>query len=201
MQIIHYEPQEVWDIFDADLASAEILIAENPETGVEIFVTHQDKDPMRPSIRVLIDNALLYAEDCISQNDCTQTVRKFYYEYLDPGRLIDHLEFGCDDEDDEDLYSQHMKDLEIEEREDDLNMLFDDFLEDVLSVPLSDLVDDPDKVRDDVKEHMLEYLYRKWGVSVYRPMWLEEDDGTEFFEEHPYGCMVFKDPYNPIYKS
>ena len=49
---------------------------------------------------------------------------------------------------------------------------------------------------EDVKEHLLEYFYRKHGLSVYRPMELEDDEGV-FIEDYPYECMEF-DP-NPMY--
>ena len=60
---------------------------------------------------------------------------------------------------------------------------------------------DADKISDDIKELVCEYLYRKYNISVYRPMYLEDEDGKEFFVEHPYEHMVFNDHDNPLYKK
>mgnify|MGYP000833253049 CR=1 FL=1 len=39
------------------------------------------------------------------------------------------------------------------------------------------------------------------GISIYRPMYLEDaDTGEDYFTEYPYDDMVFEDD-NPIYKQ
>ena len=58
--------------------------------------------------------------------------------------------------------------------------------------------DDIDDAIVDVKEHMLEYMARKPGLLIYRPMYLEDEDGKDFYSEYPYEEMIFED-CNPIY--
>ena len=56
------------------------------------------------------------------------------------------------------------------------------------------------EVYDDLKEHFLEYMARKWGLVIHRPMFLEDENGEEFYEDYPYDCIEFEDEDNPIYK-
>ena len=51
---------------------------------------------------------------------------------------------------------------------------------------------------DDIKEHVLEYIARKHRLPIYRPMYLEGEDGKDFYSEYPYEEMIFD--YNPIYE-
>ena len=56
-----------------------------------------------------------------------------------------------------------------------------------------------EEIADDVKEHTLEYIARRHGLPIYRPMYLEDEDGKDFYSEYPYEEMIFED-YNPIYE-
>ena len=84
----------------------------------------------------------------------------------------------------------------IEEREDEITVLFQNLLFDLLvDTANEDIIND---IVEDVKEHTLEYIARKHGMPIYRPMYLEGEDGTDFYSEYPYEEMIFED-CNPIY--
>ena len=42
-----------------------------------------------------------------------------------------------------------------------------------------------------LKDHVCEWLYQECRLSVNRPMFLEDENGDEFYEEFPYDCMEF----------
>ena len=89
----------------------------------------------------------------------------------------------------------------ITEREDELDQAVMDFLATVLGEGFYDLDSDSNgEIVEDCKEHFLEYIARKFSISIYRPMYLEDEDGTDFYTDTPYENMVFDDEDNPIYK-
>ena len=94
-----------------------------------------------------------------------------------------------------DISEEEEHELEIEEWED----MLDDNVDRFISSVVDDEGYDIDIIRE-CKEHFLEYLYRKFGFQIRRPMILEDEDGKDFYEEYPYECMVFEDEDNPIYK-
>ena len=96
--------------------------------------------------------------------------------------------------DQEDMISE--RELELDEA---ISLLLDTVLEEDAVMFFGT---ETDEVCEDLKDHILEYLYRKHGISVRRPMVLEDTEtGEEFFEEYPYDSMVFEDEDNPLYKS
>ena len=86
----------------------------------------------------------------------------------------------------------------IDEREDEIELSVRDFVSVVSDTGCYNI---EDEVIDDLKEHFLEYMYRKWGIGIYRPMYLEDTDtGEDYFTEYPYDDLVYEDD-NPIYKQ
>ena len=77
---------------------------------------------------------------------------------------------------------------EIEERELELTEATEVFVNAV-----ADDLQIDSEVIEECKEHFLEYLYRKFGLTIRRPMVLEDEEGEDFFEEYPYECMIFED--------
>ena len=85
------------------------------------------------------------------------------------------------------------------ELDDAFTMLLDTLIEEDLGLFFGA---EADEILEDIKDHTLEYLYRKHGISVRRPMVLEDEETNEdFFEEYPYDSMVFEDEDNPLYKD
>ena len=95
---------------------------------------------------------------------------------------------------------------EIEDRETDI----DDAVEDLINVILEKSQNYSSgkfkDIRDDVKEHILQYLYLKYGLDIHRPMFLVfegEKEGEEIkeFREYPYPDLELEDADNPIYEA
>ena len=192
MQKITVAASEVWDYFQkhkAELEKSEHTIAENEEYGGEISITNEEG---LPCFMVTADGYQYAEERAVSANDCKETVETLYENFLTE-KFVD----GAEDEsrlDQEDMIAE--RELELD---DAFTMLLDTLIEEDLGLFFGAEADD---ILEDIKDHTLEYLYRKHGISVRRPMVLEdEENGEDFFEEYPYDSMVFEDEDNPLYKD
>lgn len=192
MQKITVAASEVWDYFQkhkAELEKLEHTIAENEEYGVEISITNEEG---LPCFMVTADGYQYAEERAVSANDCKETVETLYENFLTE-KFVD----GAEDTsrlDQEDMIAE--RELELD---DAFTMLLDTLIEEDLGLFFGAEADD---ILEDIKDHTLEYLYRKHGISVRRPMVLEDEETNEdFFEEYPYDSMVFEDEDNPLYKD
>lgn len=193
----HYEPAEVWDYYLENYYDGAMLyevIAEYEDCGI-IIVASTDKTGGL-EVNVGVDGIEMFSECIINEPDCIRTVTKVYDEYLTESFVNDSI----NKEDDVEIFTQEEENqILIEEREDELDLLVSDFCNGVIG--FNSKYELTDEQLDDIKEHFLDYLYRKHDVNVYRPMYLEDEKGEDFFEEYPYPCMVFEDEDNPIYQK
>lgn len=169
-------PSRVWDFFHAykkDLTENMRLIASSSDGMLGIYLTEKGGDPF------------FVVEDCddpideeiaTSKKDCEETVKKLYAKYLD---------------DDDNFFESEA----IDEREDELSVLFENLIMDIVDKGCNE--DGLCDIIEDVKEHTLEYIARKHGLRIYRPMFLVDEYG-DFYSEYPYEEMEFEDD-NPIY--
>lgn len=208
---ITIQPEGVWNYFQSkkkELTTMMHRIAENLDYGVKVYVT---ESAGHPKIVVEMDNEEVYSETCIGKEDTRQTVSRIYNKYLTSqvlsevfGKFGDEIKDDDDDAeiDDDDLHLLLIEEEEeIDEREMELDSAIYDFVQAVLDEPLEDYAASPaDVIYEDLKEHFLEYMARKWDLMIRRPMFLEDENGEEFYEEFPYECMEFEDEDNPIYK-
>lgn len=186
---------DIWGYFQdniEDLKSHMHQIADNSEYGVEIYITD---DCGLPSIVVTADDAQVYDETAVNEHDCQKTVEKIYDEYL-TSKIIETLAM-----DDDKLSALEIEDM-IDERESELDAAVYEFvITAIQGAYFDDYTSDFDDICEDLKEHFLEYMARKHGLPIYRPMMLEYEDGTEEMSEYPYEDMEFDDPNNPLYKA
>lgn len=193
MQKIIISAGDVWDYFQKhkeELRKTEHIIAENEEFGVEISLSAENG---LPCFVVTADNYQYDEERAISESDCKETVEKLYDDYL-TNNFVDDEVLEDSRLDQEDMISE--RELELDEA---ISLLLDTVLEEDAVMFFGT---ETDEICEDLKDHILEYLYRKHGISVRRPMVLEDTEtGEEFFEEYPYDSMVFEDEDNPLYKS
>lgn len=176
MQNIIIEASEVWDYCEennSELIGAYFLVAENQEYGMQVWVTTENDFP---EIIVEADNDEVYRKKITDREDAEKTANEVYEDYLS----IRVVETMSDTDDNEEL---------IEERENELNAAVMDFVSaaaDSYCYPMED------EMVEELKEHFLEYMYRKYGIEIRRPMHLEDvDTGEEYFTEYPYEDMVF----------
>lgn len=175
------EASDVWDYFNEnkeELFNSIKMIAENSEYGIEIYLTESES---LPTVMVSADGEEIDEETSVSANDCARTVKEFYDKYL--SKDVVNILMGEGEE------RTTAEELEmIDEREEEI----DDAVYVLLTelVPsLFDIAEDPDELCEELKDHICEYLYKEHGISVYRPMYLEDDDGTDEFFEYPYPEM------------
>ena len=184
--------EDVWKTAQSEWAQLRThlkKIAENPEFGVVIYLT---VDSELAQIVVYIDDNEFYSEQYVSELDCKTTARKIYDEYLGEKVLNKFLGEEEDDEElDDEEYTRYEEESEIDEREAEIYEAVVSFLSTILETDIDSFVDDADLIYEDCAEHFLEYLSRKWGFEIRRPMYLEDENGEEFYEEYPYECMEF----------
>lgn len=188
------KPEEIWDYFDkrrAGLIKTMQPVAINEEYDVTIYLTNNSG---LPSLVVESENIESVEFIITDKESCVATVQEVYDLYLTEQFLTVVMEEA--ESDDEELSESDIAE-EISQREDDLTGCVLRFIEDALDednqILYTDLIDD---IVEDCKEHFLEYLYRKHGVSTYRPMELEDEDGV-FIEDYPYEYMEFEP--SPLY--
>lgn len=196
MQEIIIEPCSLWEYLKGldkrgQLDNIMYEIAKSEEYGTVVYVSKDEKGRYRISVEA--DDIEVYSDFIYNKEDAEETCNKIYNNYL-TDRVVEVLmEIG------EDSALAQMDEIEI--REEELTNIVTVFIMDVLG---GDTYYDGtifDEIIDDCKEHFLEYMARKHGFTIYRPMILEDEDGKDFFEEYPYECMEFDDKNNPIYKS
>ena len=195
MKLTMYEAPDVWVVFQQnkeELRNGMRMIAENPEYGVTVHITaeRRGKDYL-PDIIVYMDDDEVYSEAVVNEHDCTHTVQRIYDEYLDDEAIVNRMI----EENRNELAELRQQEDDIEQREGELFDAASDMLDIFLNEKLDRIVgyQEADEIVEDVMDHICEYLFREHGLSVYRPMVLEDDDGEEFFEEFPYDCMEFDD--------
>lgn len=200
MQRIDVESSEIWDYsleHEDELSKNQHLMAENDDYGMEVWLTMANGSP---ELIVECDGNEIYREDIFNEKDAKRTADRIYDDYLS----FKAIETMTDSEDktvyiedeSEDEYDDEQ--MLIDEREEEIDAAVRDLVNIVSDTGCYNLTDE---AVDDLKEHFLEYMHRKLGISIYRPMYLEDaDTGEDYFTEYPYDDMVFEDD-NPIYKQ
>ena len=187
---IHVKPEEVWSFYQKNaeqLAEQMVSIAENEDTGMNVYLTEDSDSPQL----VVTDNndKVVHEEYLVSQRDAEHSAKKIYEKYVVP------IDAGGDEEDnDEEITRSDMEDA-IYEREDEILMAFEDFLE-VLMEENRDTIYDGyhDKQFDDLLNKVVRTIAVDSGVRVRRPMFLiDERTGLEVYTEYPYEEYDFDD--------
>lgn len=205
----------------AELSKNSRVLAFDKDTGISIQLSANGDNPV---VEAFDDTGSIYEIEVVQLSAFPQVVKIMYekyltsdvYEAITDSSIVDKAlqEGGIpvvdseedDDEQEADITEEELNDAiedKITEREDELDTAMYDFLSTVAGWDAIGL-NITDEVVEDCKEHFLEYLARKHGVQIYRPMIIEydNDDGTtdEEYEEYPYDCLEFEDEDNPIYR-
>lgn len=138
--------------------------------------------------------------------DIRQQVEEIYDEYIycEPSSTKFHTKSDEEDEDDEDDEEddEEIRRFIMDDRESELYdatcELMEVFLGDGMSCYFAE--SELDNVITDLMEHISEYLYRKHGISIFRPMVLKDKDG-EWIEDYPYEHIEYEDKNNPLYNK
>lgn len=186
---IHVKPEEVWNFYQRNaeqLAEQMVSIAENEDTGMNVYLTEDSDTPQL----VVTDNndKVVHEEYLVSQRDAEHSAKKIYEKYVVP------VDASSDEDDDEEITRSDMEDA-IYEREDEILMAFEDFLE-VLMEESRDILYDGyhDKQFDDLLNKVVRLIATESPVRVRRPMFLtDEATGLEVYAEYPYEEYDFDD--------
>ncbi len=176
---------EVWGMWCATPQ----VIAVNSDTGITITAESVQYDTI--SVVVSCDSEEIWEESYDTKQECTDGVDRIYQCHITgfaPDPLLDYRtnpyihNSGIPDETEEEF--------RIEERETELSDAAFDFLFTV-KPEIEDIADDPGMIAEQLVDCVCEWLFTHHGISVYRPMMLEQPDGSEVFAEHPYEVMNF----------
>lgn len=182
------EAKDIWEYFKehrAELVHDMVTVAENDDFDVIIYLTN---DGNKPCLMIESSNVQSTEFSIDDEASCEITATEVYDTYL-TDKIIEVIA-------EEEMEADLELEATMEEREADITSFFERLIEDLFPdepILYTDLMSD---LVEDCKEHLLEWFYRKHGLSVYRPMELEDDEGV-FVEDYPYECMEF-DP-NPMY--
>lgn len=185
MEKIIVQPGDVWAFFNTDCKDGKShVIATNDEFGVSITL-YEDEDKS-PVFNVMCDDIVVDTEFALNERDCLETVRRIYSAYL-TSAVFETLD-AENESFDEAVAEYEMQQELIAEREDELDFVFEDFLNAIAPGYHPD-----NEELEAIKDAVLVILARDFDYQIYRPMFLEDEDGVDFFEEYPYECMVFDD--------
>lgn len=201
------EPADVWEYLQEnvqEMKTTMFQIASNDDFGIVIYLTESDNGNMGKII-VCADDNEVYSEKIISESDGKKTAERIYNKYLTEKvvEILSSNEAKKENETKSDDEDESMFDYEtlIEQREEELDDALCMFLDAVCESEYSTNYYFDPHMFEDIKEHFLEYLARKWNTVIRRPMFIEDENGEDFFEEYPYEYLIFDDEDNPIYKS
>ena len=182
------EAKDIWSYFQehrAELLHDMVTVAENDDFDVIIYLTN---DGGKPSLMIESSNVQSTEYSIDDEASCEATVAEAYDTYL-TDKIIEVIA-------EEEMEADLELEATMEEREADITSFFERLIEDLFPdepILYTDLMSD---LVEDCKEHLLEWFYRKHGLSVYRPMELEDDEGV-FVEDYPYEYMEFEP--SPLY--
>lgn len=185
---------EAWDK-TKDYVHDVLLIAQgvtNSGSDIKVYSNWADDSA---ELSVFVDSDVVYYESLCEKEEYEEAVNKVLLAYLD----VDY-----DDDDEEDCASESAENYAILEREGELKMAAEDFLEVALysaTAGFTNLKVLTDDEVDEMLDHFLEYLARRFDIKgIYRPMYLRDDKDELFYTEEPYKCMVYEDEGNKVYE-
>lgn len=193
MGTVYLSPDKVWDYYMGhrnELRYSEKLIADNPEYGINIVITGFMQGYC--TVVVSADDTSIYEEDVNCARDCEGVVRMLYDDYLSVGAIELLDTWDNDNKKDKEHSGDEKFDALVEKNEIEVREAeLDDAIWMLVETAVDHDMDFNQNMCDDIKEHILEYMWKKHKIAIYRPMYLVDENNEQFFEEYPYECMVF----------
>ena len=198
MQKIVYDPEEIYEVFQEeklDIANHRLLVAENDD--FQIFLDCMASKSLEYiGMMVIESEGYIIEEDFFDdEKECNSIFEKAFINYIFTAETTGVVDKK--DETNDTVYDKDGKlDIfyvdEIEQREGDLSLAVVNFIDAISDTQMSYALTDEEV--DEIKDHFIEYLYRKFGLSIYRPMEIVMDNGDEVYEEYPYPKLRFENP-------
>ena len=194
--VIVTPPEEVYERFNT-LKDNEIEeIACNDAYGVVIYIS---SDFGVPEIVVEMDDEPIYGESYIDADEskiepgvwCEDTARRLYNTCL-TSMVLDLLDGDYSSVRDDETSDYRNIDHEIDDREFELQDCAETFVYTATKDSVVHLsMKEEEEMVEDIKEKLLEYIARKYKIDIWRPMYLQDENGEEFLEEYPYTHLIF----------
>lgn len=189
-EVMVLKPNEVWKYAMEHFSwikDTPFVIGSNKESGIEITLSVDEEYPV---IFVTSDGEEVDYEVVKSSADCEATVSEIYDTWLPTGTASNTLVKDELDDEEADYESEIREKESIDQREMGLDECIDWILSEIDPEYLEELgTVTTDEVFSDLKDMICEYLYKKCGISVYRPMYLENEHGVDEYYEYPYPEM------------
>ena len=175
---VYVNPNGVWDYFTENknsLREKTVIIACNEDTGNEICLTCESNFP---TVEVFVDNTMCEKYQGINALDIRSETTRLYAEYLLAPKRTEKKKK---------LSTEEQINRKINERDEELLNAFREFLSVVW-------IDRPEFFFDGIEESEIQEILDETldnigydhGISIYRPCYMEGDDGEEFFTPYPY---------------
>ena len=193
MKDIILQPSECWEYAQEnriELMTDNHIIATEYEFGVEICLSVQDNLPV---FEVFVDDESIHTAFAFNEEDCTEVAEELYNDYLDDFLSTVTLNQFKNDVDEQEEAEHEAIDLQ----ESQIDLAIEDFLDVICEGFDSSFF--TVKQLEEIKDHFCEYIARKYNKQVYRPMYLTDSAGYDFYVDYPYQAMIFEDEGNPIY--
>lgn len=191
--MVYIAAEKVLDFFRKNkvrLREEQILIAENTETNYQVYLDI-DEALDRPVVRVFYGDRF-ESESSVPESIIISSVNEIYDKYLEP---VEETQDSVDG-DDEFLTAEDEQAIDdlIYEREDALELAVSDMLDVFLEQAQDDEVPtDPatlkrrqKQIAQDIVDSLAEFLITTYGISIYRPTWMDMEDGTTEAVDYPY---------------
>lgn len=185
--LIKIGAEEVWETFYKDptaFCGSVTEIASEEEYGISVYLSNEMGYPW---VTVLCDDDICEDIAFVSKDECSETMKDIYNTYL-TGSFINGV---VSEESDDELSDEAMY-----RREDDLDDAFGYLLsviteDKTAAVPSKKLTNkEIDEIAESLKEHTLRYLYKKFGLRIYRPMVFEDENGKDYVDPYPYDSLM-----------
>lgn len=194
MKNIYIEAEEAWDYavnHQDELAEKEELLAEDEDFGISVHMSIEEgiAEDILITFMVFQDDDEIYMDFCENAEECQEALKYIYNKYLS-GNINEFMDLGYND-----YLEKNDCENDTEENIDDAilsrEMELDDAVADLLDIvaPNFLLEANCDDGIDRLKDLICEHLYTDFNISVYRPMFLENEDGEDEFFEYPYEEM------------
>lgn len=205
---IFVKPSEAWAFFEKNkerLAKEQVEVAVNADTSIAVCITEENGLPM---VTVYRSDAKIDSEPAV-KSDCEETVKRLYMKYLFPVVVNTRAKESEDDGDENREYvighdgscliprgrtgPEELED-EISQRDEELGgaviCMLESFISDYEMTQL--FYEGDDRYVLDLVDNICEFLAESYGISVYRPKWveLESDSDTLAYTEYPYDKII-----------
>lgn len=190
----YLSPEDVWDFFISNKARLEremVMIAENTDTGYAIYITESAGFP-----RVSVcknDKKPEIAEPLISREDCATSIKQLVMKFLMPvvvvtGNIPKLPESVPKEAPVSEVIAEEESRMEaIDDREDELALSLYDFLSTVVGdEEFTEFCNCEPSAIEEILDKFLMLLADEYGLTIYRPTYIETEMGEEIYAEYPY---------------